>query len=673
MDGFIFSLNTRIEADRTISAIDNAYRILKRDMAETLTGGGPENVIRVILVSDLTEERYRAEVTADEITLICGGIPGAVYALLSVSEKCLGIKPLGWWNALKPAKTEYRLVRLQEWESPSYAVRYRCWFINDEVLLDGWKDTMSDRLEVWRRIFETLLRCGGNMVVPGTDRAQDGDTLRSLALEMGLMLGQEHTQLLGARMFSRVWPDLTPSYRLYPEKFEALWREAAEKYASARLVWSIGFRGQGDSNFWAHDPLFDTDEKRGAFISRIMRRQMEIVREYQQDACFMTNLYGEMMALYRKGLLDIPEDVILVWGDNGYGRMVSRRQDCSNPRTDAMPQKGICQKQGIYYHIAFYDLQAANHLTMLQEPPQAVADELEKVLERGADTVWNINVGSFKPHLFFIALISRMWRDGICDTDQLARDYAEDYYGSESAAPLLTKYAKSAIPYGPNPDDLAGDQFYHFSLRSLAHSAIRGDHEPARSLFWIAESPSLAEQARRLADIVRPGIKNWKSYVKCCDEVADNLVGQAGTLLSDTLQLQGMIHLSGSQALFAFCQAVIHGENGSDLQAFLWTHAALREARKGAAALREAGHGDFRNYYRNDCFTNLALTVRVLEQMRGCYRLRGDGEMQYDWEKRFLVPDSEKLVVMQTHRHNQLTDEELGEALRGMGIDECAG
>ena len=244
MDEFLLSLDTQIEADRTIPAIDNSCRILKRDMLETLTGSGPGNVIRMTLDPDVGDERYRAEVTADEITLTYGGIPGAVYALLSVSERCLGIKPLGWWNGLRPEKKEYRRIPLQKWESPSYAVQYRCWFINDEVLLDGWKDTMSDRLEVWRRIFETLLRCGGNMVIPGTDRAQDGDTLRSLALDMGLMLGQEHTQLLGARMFSRVWPNLVPSYRLYPERFEALWREAAVKYAGARLVWSVGFRGQ---------------------------------------------------------------------------------------------------------------------------------------------------------------------------------------------------------------------------------------------------------------------------------------------------------------------------------------------------------------------------------------------------------------------------------------------
>ena len=666
MCNFQLSLNTVIEADETLSPIDHACRILRRDMRDHLTGHGPSNMIRVMLQPELGTEKYRAKVDADVLSLTCGDMLGAVYALLSVSERYLDVHPLDWWNGRRPKKTECRMIPEQTWKSPSYAVRYRCWFINDEILLDGWKDTMSDRREVWRRLFETLLRCGGNMVIPGTDRAQDGDELKRLALDMGLWLGQEHTELLGARMFSRVWPELTPSYRLYPEKFEALWREAAEKYGQEKVVFSIGFRGQGDKNFWSQDTNFDTDEKRGALISQIMRRQMEIVRSVQPKAQFMTNLYGEMMALYRKGVLDIPKEVTLLWGDNGFGRMVSRRQGCSNPRADAMPTENSEQAQGIYYHIGFYDLQAANHITMLQVPPQTVVDELKTILKHGANTVWNVNVGSFKPHLFFAALVSCMWREGNCDAEELAREYSRTYYGNEAVAPLFSVYAESAVSYGPHDDDRAGDQFYHFPLRTLANAAIRGEEKAAASLQWISDSLSLRKQAQRLAEIVKSGIESWKSYLRRCEFIADMLDETGRNLLADTLLVQGTIHQTGCETLYCFCQAVIQGQTGNDVQAFLWTHAALRAARKGLLAMREAEHGDFRNFYRNDCFTNVALTVRTLEGMRSFYRLRGDGEMQYDWEKRYLIPVSEKLVVLQTHRWNQLTDEELAEALRGV-------
>ncbi|MBO5543827.1 MAG: glycosyl hydrolase 115 family protein, partial [Oscillospiraceae bacterium] len=151
-------------------------------------------------------------------------------------------------------------------------------------------------------------------------------------------------------------------------------------------------------------------------------------------AIFSTNLYGEMMGLYRAGHLKVPDGVIRLWGDNGYGKMVSRRQNNDNPRVDAMPAEHEKGEHGIYYHVSFYDLQAANHITMLQNPPQMIADELERVLERRAGKVWNINVGSVKPHAFMLEVVRRMWTDGRCDAGKAAAEFARAYYGSEAAA-----------------------------------------------------------------------------------------------------------------------------------------------------------------------------------------------------------------------------------------------
>ena len=279
MAAFVFSLSTIILADETVPAIHSGVEILKRDMRDTLREAGERNVIRVVLDAFVGEERYKAQVTPQEILLTCGDDLGAMYALLSVSERALGIHPLDWWMGVKPKKQGVAAVSCASWESPSYAVRYRCWFANDEVLFTGWHQEEAQRAAVWKRLFETILRCGGNMVIAGTDREYDGRTLNRIALDMGLWLTQHHTEVLGARMFGRAYPDLQPSYTLYPDLFEGLWREAAEYYAGKRVVWAIGFRGQGDKAFWHDDAGYDTDEKRGEMISKIMRRQMEIVRE----------------------------------------------------------------------------------------------------------------------------------------------------------------------------------------------------------------------------------------------------------------------------------------------------------------------------------------------------------------------------------------------------------
>ena len=150
-----------------------------------------------------------------------------MYALLSVSEK-LGIEPLGWWMGLTPERKSTVEIPCRAWESPAYRVRYRCWFVNDEVLFSGWHSEENARAEVWERVLETVLRCGGNMVICGTDRGFDGSVLNEMALDRGLWLTQHHTELLGARMFARVYPDLQASYTLYPAKYEALWQESID-------------------------------------------------------------------------------------------------------------------------------------------------------------------------------------------------------------------------------------------------------------------------------------------------------------------------------------------------------------------------------------------------------------------------------------------------------------
>ena len=662
---FILSLATKIQADETVPAVHYASEVLRRDLRDGLTGRGPENRIRVVPDPHLQPEVYQAEVTEQEVLIRCGDDLGAVYGLFSVSEKYLHVKPLGWWMGLKPEVTDTVRIPRGTWASPAYAVRYRCWFVNDEVLLTGWHMEESQRAEVWKRVFEAILRCGGNMVIPGTDREYDGHRLCEMALERGLWITQHHTELLGARMFARAYPDLQPSYRAHPEAFEALWQEAIDRFAGRRVVWTIGFRGQGDKAFWHDDSGFDTAQKRGEFISSVMRRQMELVRARDPKAVFSTNLYGEMMGLYRQGFLQVPDGVIRLWGDNGYGKMVSRRQNNDNPRVDAMPDAGEKGQHGVYYHVSFYDLQAANHITMLQNPPGMIAEELKRILARHAGTLWNINVGSVKPHAFMLEIVSRMWRDGACDVRQAAEDFAGDYYGDRGAAELLLMYGQCAVPYGKNPDDRAGDQYYHFPLRTMIRALMRGEHDrPIPSLMWAADDISFLGQTESIGRRGWEGMQSWGAYVKKCREVMDRADEGAALRLRDTLLLQGIVHQTGCEGLYSFSQCAAHAVQGEYLQAFLWADRALEAHRRGYRAMHQVS-GRFAHLYDNDCFAGVELTCRMLEGLRSWLRILGDGDMQYDWEKQYLVSPEEKKVVLQTHRTVQLSDDELCLRLKG--------
>lgn len=56
----------------------------------------------------------------------------------------------------------------------------------------------GDKKEPWRMAFEALLRCGGNMTIPGTDK--NSRLNRQMAADMGLWITHHHAEPLGAEI-----------------------------------------------------------------------------------------------------------------------------------------------------------------------------------------------------------------------------------------------------------------------------------------------------------------------------------------------------------------------------------------------------------------------------------------------------------------------------------------
>ncbi|WP_369671601.1 glycosyl hydrolase 115 family protein, partial [Enterococcus faecium] len=72
---------------------------------------------------------------------------------------------------------------------PDFQTKYRGWFVNDELLVAAWQDHDSKDY-VWDRIYETLLRVGGNLVVPWTDKERRYH--RNVSRDMGLIIAHHH-------------------------------------------------------------------------------------------------------------------------------------------------------------------------------------------------------------------------------------------------------------------------------------------------------------------------------------------------------------------------------------------------------------------------------------------------------------------------------------------------
>lgn len=664
------------------SVLERAWERFRRDVSMTLglsgTASLPEkaNQFRLTLNREMEPESYLISVKCETIHIQGGDELGIIYALLFISEKFLGVTPFWYWLDQNFVKKDSAEIPEGEYLSPKYSLRFRGWFINDEVLLDAWGQDRYDENtgimenNAFEMAMEALLRLGGNMVIPGTDK--NSHKYRKLAADMGLWITHHHAEPLGAKMFARAYPDLVPSYDRYPKLFEQLWREAVEEQKSARTVWNVGFRGQGDRPFWADDPAYDTPAARGALISSLIQKQCDLLKEYLDEPVCCTNLYGEVMELYRQGHITLPENVIYIWADNGYGKMVSRRQGSHNPRVEALPPSPE-GRHGIYYHASFYDLQAASHITMLPNSTQFVEKELTYAMDRGVKDFLVVNCSNVRPHTYMLDKIARIWGKG-------GPDYAGLYFPDcpGEAENSLQHYFQVMLSYGPYEDDHAGEQFYHYAMRAVCHGWLMGRFaEPEPDLVWLTGECSLDVQIGIIRDLANRAREGMQEYYRECEDTFRNLtergLGTAAVLYRDVVMVQAAIHYKSLEALLWLCSA---WEAFQDKQpegavrnkrleeAFLKTGQAVDCLKEALDAMQQACHGKWEGFYENDCLTDVKFTAYTLERVMGYIRNLGDGPHFYQWALKYMNPGDDGRVVLITNMRNHPKDWELYLAMK---------
>lgn len=654
-------LEISIANEQVEEAVLRALSSLRRDIdtccKETTKPGA---VIRLINKETAPEcFVLKADETRGELTIGASEKLGFIYGIYEVSRRFLGVYPFWFWldQKLEP-KESYSIVSDFSYQSKIYAVSLRGWFVNDEVLIDKWKVNDSDD-KPWEMVFEALLRLGGNLVIPGTDK--NAHRYRGLASQMGLTITHHHAEPLGAEMFGRAYPELTASFSEYPEKFKTLWGEAITSQKDKSVVYNLGFRGQGDRPFWEDDPRYETPKDRGKLMSDLIRLQYDMVKEQVPKAVCCTNLYGETMELYRDGYLNLPKDVIKIWADNGFGKMVSRRQMNHNPRIPALPNENDRGEHGIYYHVSFYDLQAANHITMLPNAPEFVHRELGEVLRRGMKAYWVINCSNVKPHTYFLDVVASIWREGDIDIEEHRADYVRRYYGAtdmEVIKTCLSNYPKAAIPYGTHEDEHSGEQFTNHVARMLISQYMKDESVPQEELFWATDAETLDAQVFWYKGKCKIGVDNYNAYYRQCDKahITDD---KAKRLFEDTIFLQAKIHCYCSTGAYYACKSIEAGREKSYQQSFFWAGEAKAQYQAAVDAMEETQHDKWNGFYANDALTDVRQSVWLLEMLMGYVRNKGEGPHFYQWQQEYLYPPEDRRIVLLLKPDRQLSNQEL--------------
>lgn len=659
---FVLNANTQIENTIVKKPVIKAVDILKRDLKKSFfTSNQTDNTIKLIETAELEEEKFQIVVVDKEITIKAYDELGFVYGLLYISEKFLEITPFWFWMNQKIVQKESVKVENGIYNAPEYAVKYRGWFFNDEVLLSHWSID-NDSVEPWRMAFETLLRCGGNMVIPGTDKM--GIKNRQLATDMGLWITHHHAEPLGAEMFARAYPDKKASYLENKELFIKLWEDAVLAQKDKKVIYALGFRGQGDCPFWSSDTsgAYDTDEKRGALISELLVLQKQIVKKYVKNPIFCTNLYGEIMELYEKGFIQLDEDIIRIYADNGYGKMVTRRRDNHTVRIAALPKKEqeINAKNGIYYHVSFYDLQAANHMTMLPNSVDFVNKELNEVKMKGVMEYWLINCSNVRPHVYYLDAVSKKWRGEEISDRSHSKEFVQRYFnGNKEIEECYFMHFQVMPKYGKEDDEHAGEQLYTEHVRSIIHHLVTNQNGSLSSLKWLTGNVTFLEQIDVLQSIAEQNKECIAEYTKKCQTVADNLHGIQKNVFSSTLLLDAKLHNNGIHGLWLAMEACKLYLQKKYKESFLRFGEAALQYENARNEMDKAEFGVWKGFYQNDCFADFAHTAFMLWKMMGIVREYGDNARHDEWYRDTVYEKEDRYIYTQLVLDNHMTDREL--------------
>ncbi|MAE62835.1 MAG: hypothetical protein CMJ18_01065 [Phycisphaeraceae bacterium] len=517
-------------------------------------------------------ECFVIEQHGDTIVVIGSDTLGTIFGIYHVCEHVLGVDPLRFWTDMPAPRCS-----LQElWRRARQPVRFgppavplRGWFVNEDDLIrqfdDGethYEGTPSRHAAglksaylvmnpgVFDGLVSTLLRLKQNLVLPGTYVCPRDSLWRGLldtAARRGLYTTTQHFQPLGCWpvSFDRYWQQRgTPQTYSWLNNRQVMidtWHAFAAHLAPCRPVWQVGYRGYDDAPFWESEAgAPEGREARAAVVSEIIHAQVEIARRYDPDPVCTFMLWAENEPLYRSGLIDLPDEVILVFSD--YGRTSMMKQSFIEHRPDGH------RRTGVYYHLGFWSTGPTNHMGVSAEK---IDYNLRLAFEKRATDYLLVNVASVREHLLAGATIADIAARGIetLDWKIAEHDWCARRFGEQEAPQAAALYRSffDTLPRSPAPSayerfpKLLHDGTFHqlsaFILELIEHGDMN-EHYARDATAARMRSMNLLGVIEEGADqgFDEHGVENL-----CFDDVDDFLDFAADTgarLVSDMTSLQ---------------------------------------------------------------------------------------------------------------------------------------
>jgi hypothetical protein len=383
---------------------------------------------------------------------------GAVFGTYDVSER-IGVSPWYWFADVPVAhQADVYLTAGSRRGQP--AVKYRGFFINDEApAFSEWTKARfgGANHQAYAHVFELLLRLKGNYLWPAmwAPRAFNDDDPQNMVLAdaMGVVMGTSHHEPLTRAQDE--WHRHTEegvtggawNYETNAANLRTFWRGGVERMMSKgdgegyEALLTVGMRGDGDEAMSEGTAI--------PLLERIVADQREIIAEVTGKPASATPqlwaLYKEVQDYYDAGM-QVPDDVTLLFSDDNWGQI--RRL----PAPGAPPRAG---GYGVYYHFDYVG-GPRNYKWLDTVQIEKTWQQMDLAWQRGARTIWIVNVGDIKPEEFPLSFfMAQAWNPAAMDLEALGRfpeQWARAAFGPGRApqiGAILTRYGQLAARRKP--------------------------------------------------------------------------------------------------------------------------------------------------------------------------------------------------------------------------------
>lgn len=592
------------------------------------------------LAGPVDDEHYtiHADLAANVLSITGGNTLGTLFGIYRVARDILGVDPFHHWSGVQPERRERIPLPGHEIKSPVPRFRFRGWFINGEDSLIGASGGGPVKPEYYDWIFETLLRTQNNMIIPGTFPEHNAPQFAG-AIKRGLWLTHHHAEPMGAPLFSYVHPGENPDFRVQKERYRKIYLEAARWYAEhqAKAVFTVSFRGQGDCPFWSSIEDKDlTDDEKRAVIAEAIQMQVDVLEEVFGPGNYRAAFpfYGEMQALFINHLNLLPPQIILCWADNGYGAMRVRRiRGVTDENQSALPEPPVQRPQGVYYHVNFHDSQASNQLTMLVST-KLILSEYQRMYARHVRDFSICNAGNIRPHMFGLDFLSA-WLSGELEDDSgdvCVENHARAFFRrwmppqqADRVARLQIAYFKCPILVGDFPDQLSGDEFYHFMVRALVGRRLGITGWENANYFLVDRIGGIDRTVEHLIDWTTDARKRWLALLKEVRSVRQELT-DGRRIYDASLHFQTLFNAYSNDLLLLVSLAYQHlSAEQQPYHAFVLVERGQAVVTTLLELLQKMDNGFLPGYYTAEFLTNVRASRRHLNTFLDAIRIQVDG------------------------------------------------